>query len=453
MTAPSEFRVFVDNLLWYTGSFQLDFGDSLEIIIPSDGSTFRMEAEQSPNHPGFSMPRATVEACAGFEAGFYSAHYDDFDWEKSIECLPVTGSYDPNDKQVVPAGITDENYVDPEAVLEYTIRFQNTGNDFAQRVELVDTLSELLNITSIEVLAASHDYDVELSSDSTRVLRFIFDDIFLPDSASEPLESIGFVRFNITPLENLPNGTIIENFVDIYFDFNNPIRTNTPWVQLYDTTLFAPGDLELCFNTHTYAAQTACNSYTLPDGNFTWTESGTYTDTLTSMFGCDSVVTIDLTIEELEAGIDGIENTLFTDVEDATYQWLDCDSGFAPLPGENQQSYDAPNGNFAVVVTTENCVDTTACYTVMGVGVSFQNGGSGINLFPNPTKGVINVRLSATYEDVRYVIFDLSGRQVASGNVGSAKNFEIELSEPKGIYYLKISSSDELLAVRRFLKL
>ena len=46
---------------------------------------------------------------------------------------------------------------------------------------------------------------------------------------------------------------------------------------------------------------TACDSYTSPDGLDTWTESGLYLDTLSNAVGCDSIITIDLTINHSTA--------------------------------------------------------------------------------------------------------------------------------------------------------
>jgi len=42
--------------------------------------------------------------------------------------------------------------------------------------------------------------------------------------------------------------------------------------------------------------QSSCETYTSPSGNYTWTTSGSYQDTLQSSFGCDSVLTINLSI-------------------------------------------------------------------------------------------------------------------------------------------------------------
>ena len=42
--------------------------------------------------------------------------------------------------------------------------------------------------------------------------------------------------------------------------------------------------------------ETACNSYTSPSGNYTWTVSGFYIDTISNAALCDSIIAIDLTI-------------------------------------------------------------------------------------------------------------------------------------------------------------
>jgi hypothetical protein len=62
---------------------------------------------------------------------------------------------------------------------------------------------------------------------SNRTIRWTFSNIMLPDSLSDPIGSIGFVNFSIDPIQNQADGTVLNNFADIYFDFNEPIRTNT----------------------------------------------------------------------------------------------------------------------------------------------------------------------------------------------------------------------------------
>lgn len=139
----------------------------------------------------------------------------------------VMGAYDPNDKQALTSSrlSATQYFLDADEHIDYTIRFQNTGNAAATTVELIDTLSSHLDISTLEVLAASHPFSVQLRNDT--VLVFRFDNIMLPDSTSDPLGSQGFASFRIAPKASLVLGDVVANNADIYFDFNPPIRTNT----------------------------------------------------------------------------------------------------------------------------------------------------------------------------------------------------------------------------------
>ena len=137
----------------------------------------------------------------------------------------VTGSYDPNDKQVHPAGPISPARVAAQEPLEYTIRFQNTGTDTAFTVLITDYLSPLLQPASIKVLASSHPHTFTLADDGFAQWRF--DNILLPDSGRNQAASNGFVKFRIRPRATLQIGDTIANTAQIYFDFNSPIITNT----------------------------------------------------------------------------------------------------------------------------------------------------------------------------------------------------------------------------------
>ncbi len=138
----------------------------------------------------------------------------------------VLCAYDPNDKLVQPfAGEAESNLTLRDEMLEYTIRFQNTGNDTAFTVRLTDQLSPWLDPSSMRVISSSHDYSYTLSSSD--VITFLFEDIKLVDSfTNEPL-SHGFVKFEVEYSDTIPHGTSILNTANIYFDRNPAIVTNT----------------------------------------------------------------------------------------------------------------------------------------------------------------------------------------------------------------------------------
>ena len=155
----------------------------------------------------------------------------------NIDARLVQGAYDPNEKTVsqptlTPAEVASGKY------LEYIIFFQNTGNDTAFNIKLIDTLSQNLAVNSLEVLSSSHPYSLIISEHGT--LHFHFANIQLPDSGTNEVGSHGFVKYRIRPISSLVLGNQIHNKADIYFDYNLPIVTNTATVTIANTTAIEP---------------------------------------------------------------------------------------------------------------------------------------------------------------------------------------------------------------------
>jgi uncharacterized repeat protein (TIGR01451 family) len=97
-----------------------------------------------------SRPNYTIERCgdpSNWTPGIRNAFYaDDLSPVIDISCFEVGSSYDPNDKAASPRGLGDDHYILPNEPLNYTIRFQNTGNDTAFTVVIRDTLDMDLDI-------------------------------------------------------------------------------------------------------------------------------------------------------------------------------------------------------------------------------------------------------------------------------------------------------------------
>lgn len=140
-------------------------------------------------------------------------------------CLTVGGPWDPNAKEVIPAGIGAAGEVAPETEFYYTVYFQNTGNAPALNIYVMDTISNQLDMETFEILGSSHLMNPIFTD--LNIIRFDFPNINLPDSnANEPM-SHGWVRYRIKAKSGLANGTEIENTAHIYFDYNEAIVTNT----------------------------------------------------------------------------------------------------------------------------------------------------------------------------------------------------------------------------------
>lgn len=131
------------------------------------------------------------------------------------------GSYDPNDKAASPA-----NDMAPSVKsLDYLIRFQNTGTAPAHNVRIEDKIDDNFEKASLQV----NDFSHQMNSyyDDNGKIYFEFPNIMLPDSGTDYEASQGYVSYSIQLKDNLPLGTKLKNTAEIYFDFNEPIITNT----------------------------------------------------------------------------------------------------------------------------------------------------------------------------------------------------------------------------------
>jgi uncharacterized repeat protein (TIGR01451 family) len=251
MADSSSFRIFLDAKLIFKHPYKLLAGDSLILQVPANGQTVRIEADQHSYHPTERISTLTIEACGKDASGKVSRGFvtqlpvASEAPEQAIECLPIIDSFDPNDKAVVPQGMTENYYTPMGKALEYTIRFQNTGTDTAYKVVVVDTLSANLNMSTLQLGTVSHPYTLSVSGKGKPVLTFTFNNINLPDSTSDQLGSNGYIKFSIKPKEGLAEKTIIKNYADIFFDYNEPVRTNTVFNTIYDMPLVVEESLRL----------------------------------------------------------------------------------------------------------------------------------------------------------------------------------------------------------------
>ncbi len=135
----------------------------------------------------------------------------------------IIGSYDPNDKQesrgeqILISKFTSDDY------LYYTVRFENTGTAAAERVRIEDILETKLNPNTIEMIYASHPYIMERTGAH---ITWNFNEINLPPTSSSYPASTGFVYFRVKPNAGYAIGDIIQNYANIYFDYNPAIVTN-----------------------------------------------------------------------------------------------------------------------------------------------------------------------------------------------------------------------------------
>ena len=280
-----------------------------------------------------------------------------------------------------------------------------------------------------------------------------------------------------TYMDTIPNSAGCDSVITVNLTINNTVNVtinptsceiyispsgNYMWANsgIYMDTVSMPGcdsfitvNLTINNNTSETINPVVCNSYVSPSGKYTWTTSGIYMDTILNMDGCDSIITINLAINTVDVSVAQAGPTLTANATGATYQWLNCDSGDAPIPGETMQVFIATaNGNYAVEVTQSGCVDTSSCYEVTGVGILENDFGSSLSVYPNPTEGKLNIDLGRSFKGVSITTSNIAGQIISNKYLGTTRHLSIDLEGTAGYYMVEVQTSEGKSATLKILK-
>lgn len=205
-------------------------------------------------------------------------------------------------------------------------------------------------------------------------------------------------------------------------------------------------DLTILNSTIGTETRTECNSYTWIDGLEYIYSNNTATFNIVggAANGCDSLVSLDLTINSVSDNTTLlIGATITSNNSSATYAWLDCDNNNSPISSEMNQSFVAStNGNYAVQLTENGCVDTSACVAVTTVGIIEYSLSNEFVVYPNPTQGTITIEFESVNEHLQVILYSLSGRLIEHKIVQNTSLIQLEINEPAGIYILEVIGED-----------
>jgi uncharacterized repeat protein (TIGR01451 family) len=311
---------------------------------------------------------------------------DNYAYSQILEC-----AYDPNDKLVGP--YYPENYSLLDEELIYTIRFQNTGNAEAYNVEIKDKLDEHLDVRTFRVISSSHAEVLSTTIDSSNTVSFYFQNIFLPDSTTNLEGSQGYVSYGIKTFSDIDEETVIENYADIFFDFNPPITTNTTGNVMLSTFDFDE------------------------DGYALWED-------------CDDT-NADVNPSLAEVAYDGLDNdcdtsTLDDDLDGDGYVLAeDCDDTNSDINPDIEEIPD--NG------IDEDCDGSDLTTAVKEIA------GREIHIYPNPVQHLLTIsQTGGSHIDFRVRLYDLGGKLVHETTQTTASQLiDMTLFE-SGIYFLEL---------------
>ena len=184
--------------------------------------------------------------------------------------------------------------------------------------------------------------------------------------------------------------------------------------------------------------QNACGPYTW--NGQTYTQSGTYTYNGTTANGCDSSATLVLTIDlaPSNATLSLNAGTFTATAQNAnSYLWLDCATN-TPIPGATTATFTPViSGSYAAVAMNACGSDTTTCEPIEVQGLN-EFGNSTLMAYPNPTRDWLTVKSTQeTIETIEWL--DLNGRTLETievNGLGTSLNFT---DFSNGVYFLRIT--------------
>jgi hypothetical protein len=198
--------------------------------------------------------------------------------------------------------------------------------------------------------------------------------------------------------------------------------------------------------------RTACGSFTWINGRKYTTSNDTATFVIVdgSANGCDSIITLNLTIKsvsDISTSTTGV--TIKANNLTATYRWLDCNENYTVIAGQIGSSFTAAvNGSYAVELTENGCVDTSNCVNIANVGIVENTYGDFLKVYPNPTIGNFTIDLGDVYKNTVVFITDISGKMIDSKTISQSQVLYLSIEEPAGMYIISIQSDNKKAIIR-----
>ncbi len=197
------------------------------------------------------------------------------------------------------------------------------------------------------------------------------------------------------------------------YDVNNPVGT-----EIFTASSGCDSTVTVSLNilpelTGSYTATMCADEEIEINGTVYNAANPTGTEVLSSVDGCDSTVTINLSIFTAEILVyPGTPGLLSAEPDNAEYQWINCATG-EEIPGATAQSFTAEEqGSYAVIVTSDGCSDTSNCASPAHLGINDQ-AVSLVKLYPNPATTSFRLSGLENLSGIREMsLLDMNGKQL-----------------------------------------
>jgi hypothetical protein len=206
-------------------------------------------------------------------------------------------------------------------------------------------------------------------------------------------------------------------------------------------------DLTIVTELQTTDVQEACGEYTWTDG-ITYSESNnTANQTLQSVGGCDSIVTLDLTILPLPDNTTFLNgSTIAVDAFASSYTWVDCATGNV-INGETSQTFTAlESGEYQVIIEINGCENTSECvYVEVETSGLLENESEfDAQLYPNPSNGIFKLSIEGLNNSrIEISVTDVSGKVIyVQSLVSNSSKLIVPMNisnVEEGVYFVRVN--------------
>lgn len=210
-------------------------------------------------------------------------------------------------------------------------------------------------------------------------------------------------------------------------------------------------DLTVNITTSDTISEAICSAYTSPSGKV-FSVPGNYVDTIANGVGCDSIINIQLSMPSLGTNIVRSGDTLRCTTSNVTYQWLDCNAGKTPISGAIDSVFiGVTGGSYAIVVQRDDCIDTSACKQIVVSNMQHQVQ-KAIQVFPNPNTGSFVLTVDETFAYTTLEVTDLSGKVVFTKSLSNETLYAIDLDMNSGVYLFQLKGNQESTVIKVLIK-
>ena len=185
------------------------------------------------------------------------------------------------------------------------------------------------------------------------------------------------------------------------------------------------------------------SSYSFGDGTVysSITTDTTHAYSIVSSLGCDSIIkTIFVSPALPYADVSMSTGLLTASPTGESYQWVDCDSNFARIPGANKRFFiPVKNGNYGLIVRTDSCEKFIRChpYIIGGIHEPDQK----LNIVPNPSSGSFQFHLPSTLSG-SFNVFNQQGQLVLHKTFEASQKPHFNLDLKSGVYLASVQTED-----------